>query len=449
MDVEYNRLRLLEGDASMLLLRYAEKRFGDSCLEFAWEQFCDANESPYTEHDPQYTYFLRWFEYDWRPEDTKTLAGLLLSDRGSRIDPDVRRVMEATLSAPYSFYQVVDIERGAGLRLRDVLRRKDVQVTERTASSTLEKGNILLARVVEMDGIAFMMGNGTQPLRATYLSALLKLRTDLEEAGPLDKEPDGSDILLDSEEDLRDAYFSLIDAMFDMLTDIRNVDGDPLVLHKLRYGIPAFESAFRALQDLNQKAGHAINARITDDGEITEDGIPVRGRILWLKKKRREQHEFSTIATLTFTETTLVVEVNSEKRSKLIQKEIASRLGKRATLMHIDITPAEGMMKQALEEMPGNKAQPETDDERRFKESPEMRQFMKDRMEKHWESWPDTAVPALRGLTPRQAAKDKVGRELLESLLLEFEVRMAKQKDESNRVDVAKLRRELGLKERS
>ena len=66
-------------------------------------------------------------------------------------------------------------------------------------------------------------------------------------------------------------------------------------------------------------------------------------------------------------------------------------------------------------------------------------------MEKHWESWPDIPVPALRGLTPRQAAKNKVGREILGSLLLKFEVRSGKQEDESNSVYVARLRRELGL----
>jgi hypothetical protein len=51
----------------------------------------------------------------------------------------------------------------------------------------------------------------------------------------------------------------------------------------------------------------------------------------------------------------------------------------------------------------------------------------------------------LRGKTPRQAAKDPIGRELLESLFLDFDSRNSRLEDESQRVDVAKLRQELGL----
>jgi hypothetical protein len=444
----YDNLRRLEGQASHLLELYAEKRFSDACLEDAWEQFCDAVETPYDMNDEQYSYFLRWFEYNWRPEDTKTLAQMFLADKKENVDPEIRRVMNATIAAPYSFYQVVDIERGIGMTLRDVLRKKELRITEHTASMTLEKGNILFARVVEMDGLAFMMGNGTQPLTAALLAELLEVRNGLEEAAPLDSEPDGTDILLDSEDELRDVYFSLLDTMFRRLTDIRNVDGDPIVVHKIRYSISDFELAFIALQNIDRKAGYTVDATTAKKREVDEDGVQVLGHIHLLKKKRGVQNEFHNIASLTFTKTELVVDVNSERRAKLIQKEIANRLGKGATLLHIDITPAEGMMKQLLKEPPEKALEHRSAKDRTFEESEEVQEYLKKMMDEHWRTWPDIPVPALRGMTPRQAAKDEVGRELLESLLLEFEVRSGKQDDEANRVDVAKLRQVLGLKER-
>lgn len=70
---------------------------------------------------------------------------------------------------------------------------------------------------------------------------------------------------------------------------------------------------------------------------------------------------------------------------------------------------------------------------------------MKRLMDQHWATWPDIPVPALRGMTPRQASKDPQGRELLESLLMEFELQDLRQKDENSRVNIAKLRHELGL----
>ena len=70
---------------------------------------------------------------------------------------------------------------------------------------------------------------------------------------------------------------------------------------------------------------------------------------------------------------------------------------------------------------------------------------MKSLLDQHWATWPDIPLPALRGLTPRQAAKDPGGRELLESVLLDFESRNATKNDEFLRVDVEALRRKLGL----
>lgn len=74
---------------------------------------------------------------------------------------------------------------------------------------------------------------------------------------------------------------------------------------------------------------------------------------------------------------------------------------------------------------------------------------MKEMMEKHWADWPDTSLPALRGMTPRKAAKHPEGRELLESLLMEFDLRNQEQDDEFLRVDTVKLRKRLGIDRKS
>ncbi len=49
---------------------------------------------------------------------------------------------------------------------------------------------------------------------------------------------------------------------------------------------------------------------------------------------------------------------------------------------------------------------------------------------KHWEEWLDISVPALRGETPRQAAKTEEGRELLKALLQEAIEATKREKDE-------------------
>ncbi len=85
------------------------------------------------------------------------------------------------------------------------------------------------------------------------------------------------------------------------------------------------------------------------------------------------------------------------------------------------------------------------EEERILRESPEVQRKIKVMMEEHWKAWPDTSIPALRGMTPRQAVNDAIGCELLNSLLLDIETRNSTQDDALLRVDVARLRHELGL----
>jgi hypothetical protein len=77
---------------------------------------------------------------------------------------------------------------------------------------------------------------------------------------------------------------------------------------------------------------------------------------------------------------------------------------------------------------------------------PEVQAHTKKMMEEHWKNWFDQPIPALKGKTPRQAAKTKEGRERLEALLVEYETRDRRSaKENLIGPDVAALRRELGM----
>jgi hypothetical protein len=67
------------------------------------------------------------------------------------------------------------------------------------------------------------------------------------------------------------------------------------------------------------------------------------------------------------------------------------------------------------------------------------------RRKPHWDAWLDIAIPALKGQTPRAAARTPEGRERLEALLMEFEYRNESTIQPELRPDVAELRRRLGL----
>jgi len=56
---------------------------------------------------------------------------------------------------------------------------------------------------------------------------------------------------------------------------------------------------------------------------------------------------------------------------------------------------------------------------------PEVRDKMAKVLKAHWDGWVDHKIPALGGITPRQAVKTNDGRESVEALLLDAERHIA------------------------
>ena len=78
---------------------------------------------------------------------------------------------------------------------------------------------------------------------------------------------------------------------------------------------------------------------------------------------------------------------------------------------------------------------------------PEVRDKMAKVLTAHWDGWVDKKIPALGGITPRQAVKTNDGRESVEALLLDAERHVA---DDEQMGDISldaikDTRRRLGL----
>ncbi len=447
-DFAYDRIRRFDGESGEMLMRYAKKHHGEAAIEGAWQQFHFFDESLFTGSPADNDSFLRWFAFNWKPDEKKTLAELFITAEGSRLDAGLRSFLEATLHSPYSFVQTIAVDPGTSIEFRDVLRRREFHVTERTASTMVRPGDILLARVVELDGVFFLMGSGAFVIPPLHLDPILDLRASLEELESTGGQPVSTKTLLEQEELLREEYFEIEDEIRNRKMDIRNTDGDRLAFYTLTYEIPSFDEAFQNLKELEQRVSGGSDEQLLADAKRTKTGRPTEVIIHWLRKSRKGVLDGNTsLATLKINASKLIVEVNSERRSKRVQKEIAKRLGSSAVLLGTEMKSYEGLMIEAEKGGKRKRSAKESESDRALNESPEVKALLKDLMEKHWATWPDIAVPALRGMTPREAAKDPVGRELLEALLMDFESRNDLRGNETMRVDIAKLRRELGLED--
>lgn len=166
--------------------------------------------------------------------------------------------------------------------------------------------------------------------------------------------------------------------------------------------------------------------------------------LTWLKAGNRKHKDWdnTTLGTLRLDGSRLVIEVNSARRRERIAKEISKRFGSTATL--VETTTAD-IVKELQERRArrGDTAEPMTfsnEPER----TPEIQALEAELMQRHWDAWIDTKVPALGNRTPRQAAKTAKGRERLEALLSDF-ARSAEQRSSVFQPDLSDLRRRLGL----
>jgi len=78
--------------------------------------------------------------------------------------------------------------------------------------------------------------------------------------------------------------------------------------------------------------------------------------------------------------------------------------------------------------------------------TPEMAAIQDELLANHWEKWVDMEIPALGGITPREAVKTSIGREKLIALLNYIEMNEQKTSDKMDQVKYIRgVRMTLGL----
>ena len=75
---------------------------------------------------------------------------------------------------------------------------------------------------------------------------------------------------------------------------------------------------------------------------------------------------------------------------------------------------------------------------------PEVQAQIKTMMKNRWENWYNQPIPALNNMTPVEASKNNLGRDLLRSLLLEYE-QNSEGREDFFLPDVADMRKRLNI----
>ena len=408
-DSQRIRLRSAEGVLVPALFSYAAQEFGEEFLDEAWDEFFLWNDVPDdvagskefgTTFDPFFVFgFVPDSAADELPAGWPTVpVGLHFLHLGVDSAPEFHReFIEQACKSPASFFVVEAVAPGRALDLKDVLTGRRFHVLEQSASQTLKVGDLMFTRVITAGSASILIGACPLVIPASWHISIIDMREKFRPKGLLTREE-----LLDYDLEIRQAYHEIVDALrHPKIPVMQNTDGDPLELTTLTYeiGVPAAE----AVERLTPLATLRDEAHVADEAYDTT-GALCAATLTWIKAGNRKMKDWdnTTLGTLRVSKSRLIVEVNSARRRRRIEKEIAKHLGVAATLVDTTVTD----ITEALERRPASASvirQPPLQDTARS--SPELQALEAQLARKRWEAWLDTKIPALGNRTPRQAAK--------------------------------------------
>jgi tetratricopeptide (TPR) repeat protein len=326
-----------------------------------------------------------------------------VAQRGFLLPEDERLLAEQWLLVDRSVFDVTAVRRGAGFTARDLRSGDTFEIRDRAASRGLRPGDLICARVVPA-GDTMQIFGGIEPVALQYRDALLDL---------LDSEPDPDELV------------AFLSHRFAPPTLV-NTEGDPLVIRDVVLApsdpdslSAALDGTYRRIDDTDPPQW--IFERLIDGLDRICATLRLSGSNLHVNTNsdRRMDDVLATIRELD-----PGAAVTSDERQPITNTRDAARLAKE----HRSADSGAGTGPIAPEDL-----------------APELREALTAHMRSYEERWLDMAIPALHGLTPREAAIDPTRREDLAALLASFDT----ESDSPMEMSSPRLRAALGLEPRA
>jgi SEC-C motif len=353
---------------------------------------------------------LWWLLFD-AADHGETLADHLLENEPT-LAPGERKFFEAVRRTTMQLYEVIAIEPGKGMTLRDVIHRNEVQVQERSASRTLRAWDLIAARVVpkgasgqpELDGGLFPMRDEQ---RQWLIEQLKQMEVEFDDA---------------SRKSLLPMFF--FDAWIAPPSlKVLNTDGDTVVVTKVYFDVVDQEKLADALDN-------ALELECGDEASTWS----------WTEK-RKQRDELVWLGSLQIVKGRLEVHTNSRERgerAKTMIEKLAGESAKYRVTEYQDMAHALASVRDKPREsrrLPPELVEPARDVVRQY-------------LQQHYERWVDEPIPMLDGETPRHAATKPELRGRVAKLIEGLEEMYEKAREEGSAAyDPSWMWKELGLED--
>lgn len=342
-----------------------------------------------------------------------------LKRRGWREPVPTRRYLEALRDSTASLYEVVGIDRGRSITLRDLLLGGGtVTVREKRGSMSMPPWERLAARMVEVNGRSYLTGvmlRFDHELSREFLSGFDEICSKLEqdirsECRETGEEPPSSSEVREAVARqapcaLMLSEFWLCDTILGSrapMPEVQNADGDPIMFCETRFPVAGDSAGVAAALDAieefeRDKAGAPRWTWLTPEGERRRFVPPPNDG---MTLEFEDDFTTSTLGHAELAAGALVLTVNSRERAERGKALLAGRLGGLVGQPLISLQDPAKALEEHLDEGPQEAEMPPG------KETAAIHAYL----DEHYRRVLDEPLPALDGKTLRQAASSEKDR---------------------------------------
>ncbi len=353
----------------------------------------------------------------------KPIAAWFLEECGGELSPEERSWLEAQQSAWLTLWEVLETQPGASVTVRDLLTGETRCVREARGSKALVTWDVILGRVADWQGRSVFCGMHPQPLPPREAAGVLRqFRSKLDRRNRVNTER------LRDEKTGRFLIALWEEAAQEMIRArsvpprLYNTDGDEMSLTTDEF---IFDPESRA----------EIEARLA----AMEGAEPPEGKdscYTFYRPGNRMHPSWNNtiVGSARVTNREMIVETNSTKRADNLRLKVEKACG--TLVQHHSRKQADPQT--LLKESKGKRGAPSA------LKAPEALEIVREMKERHYKSWPDAPLPALRGKSPKEAVKTPKGRSEVTALLKDLE-NHERRTDKDAPYDFSRLRQALGI----